>query len=228
MGRDKFCEHRENRQFAEDFNIAEECLDGRIGFVIQFDSASAPYAEVSAPAFPHSEGAICILRDNHPVWVYYLHAWNPRGPQKRRQNPMLIDVAETMQAKDYAAAPLFVSLETAKETLRIGARSFYSVTRGIKILFGTPRGERQTPILCTAVKPDQFPRSMVKGASKIVDNIANHEWDGWRYWFVEAQLESNVVRVRIAASANGVAACLDKSVECGLKISDVLFGPFML
>jgi hypothetical protein len=212
-----------NRFDSEAFNIAEEYLNGRIGFLIQMNGPPNSEVKPGAAIGTHAEGAIFHL-DNRAIYGYSFEPRNTCGSGERSQDCMLVGIVKEMQRIEYRASSCFVCPETNKEILRVFARRFYSVTRGFIIPLVVPRRKGQVSILCTAVQSDQFPSRVIEGGSEVVHRIPNNERNCFRNWVAKMYLDCDIT-VRIAANAKCVGVALDECCKNDIKITDVMLGP---
>ena len=80
----------------------------------------------------------------------------------------------------------------------------------------------------TAIDPNEFPRRVVKGGSKIVDHITIDEREGKPQVLIEANIGDEGVGIGVSIKGKLVRIFLDEEGEGRFQFLDVMFGPFDL
>ena len=225
----KMHERWNNRLKFESVNIAKDYADGRLCFLIKFRPQTDSQAHnCDAPVGSHSKTAILKRSHFYAVTSDNAHERNRSDSCNGRQDSVFVNCIQGIESIKPFTGATFVYAQSDKESLRIGAGCFYSLTTGFVINPIVASGQFEVTILCTSIPADQFPCRMVKSGTKIVDGIADDKSkNGWQ-WLVETDINGSIPAIRIVADRKRVGIFYDKSVKDGLQIADVMFGSFNL
>src|SRR5579863_5445287 len=100
-----------NRLEREDFDIAEEYLNGRLALFVQLHRASAPFHESGPPITFHLESGALQSDYVGTSWVHHFENTKVRGADNGRDDDVFIRVIERLQSVKVFSAPTFVCSE---------------------------------------------------------------------------------------------------------------------
>lgn len=212
----------------EEWDIAQEYLNGRLGVFICLDKNPFTFAK-NKPS-----GIICPFvklvvakTDNISAFIGDFQVVDTGRASDKRQSPVLIDTIEFMQSVEYIPSTSWICREGHKEFLRVTSGCFYSLTKGLIFdLIGHThaRRERSIGVLLTAIEPNQFPCRVIQGASQVMDSIPRDNGDVGR----EALAEFNISfqdTIRVKLGAKNICVSLNVGIEGTSQIADVMIGP---
>ena len=217
-----------NRVLWKNLNLAKSYGEGRLAVLIELDGVSEVYGTPSdRPAERAEEVGTAHFPEYRTVWTYQLDIGRGASGDGRDDDRVLVYDVEPGNRKEVMAYPAIVSREANEEFLRIVSGCYYSITRGFVINNTATMGQKLgVPVLCTAVQPHQFPLRVVKRHTEVVDGIAQNQRDiGWQLRCVADSGHFGGC-IGIFLGAKDVRIEIGVGPESGIKVRDVLFGPF--
>lgn len=214
-----------NGFYSEGYNFSKGYFEGRLSILVEFNGERPANSQVGASVWPHFEGGIFHVDGESAVWAYEFDPGEFSCPDQGDDNGVFLRIVKDMQLVDQFTRPCAVCTKADKELLRIEARRFYSITRGLVIPLELPGWKSKPSILCTSIKADQFPRGVIERGPEVVDSVREDQSETGGDWFAEFDFEGVKARTNIVIEDNFVGIALDRRFKSGLKISDVMIGP---
>lgn len=225
----KLDERIKQREVLENLDIAKAYIDGRIRIAVTLNDVIVGNIkkDFGNPVLIHHK----LTKLSGPgltIWKLDFDLSNFCNADNWREDLVLIENIQAVQAIEEFAFPGFVSFEGDEELSRIRNGCFYSSTRGFIIGLGFTEGEGGFTVAFTSRKPLEFPHSMIEGCPEVVNSIANTQGEIWRNRIADVVMNIPGVRIGIFANVKMCLVALTKPVDYPLDIFDVCIGPFNL
>lgn len=211
-----------NRLEAENADIAEAYIQGRIGLLIHFQR------RFRDPEFFTRWGSDDRrVLESHARGGSGVRANNPGGGEDG-QNHVLIFHVQVVKSPNKVSLPVFEKFEGLEKIGQIASGCFYSLNNGFVITPFVTDGQFSVSVLCAAVQPSKFPVRVIEGGSQIVNCIRKNKGkDCWRQ-LANVDGDDTFPGFIAMASSKGVRVTLGPTSESLYEITDMMLGPFDL
>lgn len=148
----------------------------------------------------------------------------------RQDDSVLVQVVQAVQDPELMPIPSLVRFERLESLERVipNTALYCSIKSGL--VFAGSIADRKVELLVSDfnTKPDaeQLVSQVIEGAPKVLDNVADERGDVSRGGCEFSDLVVNFSRLRIFLSNDSIGVRVKECADGGIKISDVLFGPF--
>jgi hypothetical protein len=219
-----------NRLSFDNLRLAERYLKGELDIIITFRTASGDQFR----AVFHKSGIPAGDFDYHSVD-------SPQDLDGRDTNPRrddmgvlvgYVEIVNGTKTGAHALCPMMavslIGLEPSDEFTYFGSGTLYFFTqRGFEFLQRSPD---RKPISAAYLRTltNCFAHDVVKGGTKIVDAVTDHQGEFNWNWLKDARPEDAICSIRPIVSHNSIRIATPEIANGGLELKEVAFGPFDL
>ncbi len=210
-------------------NILEEYCRGTLRIVIKFATVSGRNVrdidEISATA---GDGISRHSQCGNSGRAVNGEGGNGCGFHHEGQDGVLIRITQLVEGIKTIALSSWEDFKRDEKVFYPITGCFYSFARGFVINPVITRGEFEVLILRSAIKSDRLPGEVVERTTEVVSSIAYYEGERLGRVFGESDTDLNLPGMRVVMDAKSVRLGCDELGKFGLKVADVMIGPFDL
>lgn len=151
-----------------------------------------------------------------------------RGSDNGSDDGVLVRIVQSVEGIKSIAPSSRKNFKLDEKVFHPITGCFYSFARGFVINPVISRDEAEVSILRAVVQSDDLPRQMIEGGTNIVDSVAYYEGETLRRLAHEPDSDYWLSGFGIVVDHESVRFRSDVCREFGLKIADVMIGPFDL
>lgn len=209
--------------------VWEKYVRGALSVVIKFQVASGrnirnthaflASGNKDVPRHLCKEGS--VLAVHHKIGV-------AGGSEADIEGGVLVSIVEHIKGIEHVSLSVWEDFKLDKSLFHPITGTYYSFTTGFKINPVIARGEFEVLILRSAIKSDHFPSEVVERTTEVVDSIAYYEGEHLGRVFGESDLDLNPPGMTVVMDGKSVRLSRDELGKFGLKVADVMIGPFDL
>jgi hypothetical protein len=219
----------ENRLVLNKLNIAEDYVRGNLCIILEGKSGTGRRA-IDGERFSSTDprGASAEIGEAasylSPVTDQY-QLGNGRRMDNWGQGGVLVLVVQTVSHIEEVPRASGERLKRLEQIFDGRGWCLYSVTQSFVTRPVSSFGEIELCVLSAAIKPDQFPHDVVKGAPQVVDSVAYNQSDA------RGRLKDRDVNIQcpiVSMIDRGIKIVSSELAELPFQVSDVMIGPFDL
>ena len=220
---------RWNNRLIWPVNILEEYRRGTLRIVIKFEAVPGhdvrDIDEIGAAAYegtarhPDHESSSLIINGE---------SGGGGGFHHEGQNGVLVRYVQLVEGIESVALSSWENFERDEKVFYPITGCFYSFATGFVVNPVIARAKYEVAILCAAIDTNDLPRQMVEGGANVVDSVAYYEGKSLSRIANEPNSNSGLSGLGVVLKRESVRFRGNVSSEFGLKVADVLIGPFDL
>lgn len=210
-------------------NISEKYVGGALSVILNFDRPSRwDGGEIEVPTCSADEHVSPPHLLHSTIGIENAEIGVGGGSHDGRNDCVFVQVVEHVEGVEVVASSPWEDFKRDVEVFYPITGCYYSFARGFKTIPAITRSESEVAVLRATVDADNLPGQMVEGGPKVVDSIAYYEGEFLGRIAHKEDFNDRLVSLGVVLDRESVRLCGDVCSKFGLKLADVMIGPFDL